>query len=235
MSGKIHTVESIREMLSESNAAVERALIVLYERQTADEKTAETTKYTNGIGFNAADAEILSSFAAQVQRKHGQYDNYLKRNRVYGDCLSPKQMAIARRKVVRYAKQITEAANIKAGHAAAVEEVKRLKAEGVKVEFVYDPEADGRETAAKVVELVTAGRIEEMNEVIEACAKRVESYNAEREMWAMEAAGDREETLRDERNKYEDRRRMESRPAATPAKAEFTAIRNRIAAWANEE
>jgi hypothetical protein len=110
----MHTTDTIKELLERNNAAVERALIVLYERQTADEQVSGTTHNKNGRGFNAVDAEILSSFACQVQAKNGQHSDYLGRPRKLGECLSPKQMAIARRKVVRYVKQLAEVANGKA-------------------------------------------------------------------------------------------------------------------------
>jgi hypothetical protein len=114
------TPDTIRDLLNRSNAAVERALIVLYARQTADEQATETARYQNGRGFSAVDAEILSSFACQVQAKVGQTSSYLGRERKLGECLSPKQMDIARRKVVRYVKQLAEAAEEKAGTAKPV-------------------------------------------------------------------------------------------------------------------
>jgi hypothetical protein len=43
-----------------------RALIVIYENQTADEKDIGVTKHNNGVGFNGTDAELLTSFAQQV-------------------------------------------------------------------------------------------------------------------------------------------------------------------------
>lgn len=122
--GTIHTVESIKDLLGNSNAAVERALIVLYERQTADEQVSAVTSHKNGRGFNAIDAEILTSFACQVEKNVG-------RGLKLGQCLSEKQMVLARKKVVRYVKQLVEVANEKAGAAAAQVEIDRLKAEGV--------------------------------------------------------------------------------------------------------
>lgn len=130
---KIQTPETIKELLSNSNAAVERALVVLYERQTADEQASQSTSHQNGMGFGAFDAEILSSFACQVNAKLGQHSDYLGRARKLGECLSAKQMELARKKVVRYAKQLALVANEKLGKESAKVEIETLKAEGVKV------------------------------------------------------------------------------------------------------
>jgi hypothetical protein len=42
---------------------VERAIIVLYARQTADEQNTDETRHNNGVGFTAADARRLSFVA----------------------------------------------------------------------------------------------------------------------------------------------------------------------------
>jgi hypothetical protein len=76
------TKAAIDALLKVSDKAVERALTRLYELQTADEKQAQQTKHTNGKGFSALDAEIFSSFAAQINR---------------GRNLSPRQLAICRK------------------------------------------------------------------------------------------------------------------------------------------
>lgn len=102
-----HTNESIKQLLATSNAAVERALVVLLSRQTSDEVASQNTKHRNGRGFSAFDAEILTSFATQIERK-------LARGMKLGECLSEKQMAIARKRVPSYAGQLAEEANAKA-------------------------------------------------------------------------------------------------------------------------
>jgi hypothetical protein len=68
-----------------------RALEVVYARQTAAEQQIEKTVEDNGVGFGAYDAEILSSFARQVQA---------------GRVLSAKQFAILKAKITRYWKQV---------------------------------------------------------------------------------------------------------------------------------
>jgi hypothetical protein len=88
------------EFTPKANFAVERAVLVLYQRQTADEQVTSSTSHENGIGFNGTDAFILSSFAEQIQDS-----TYPKGRR-----LSPKQMGVARRKVQKYTRQLIEVA-----------------------------------------------------------------------------------------------------------------------------
>lgn len=91
-----YTVEQIKAMIIENDKAVLRGVLAIYDRQTADEQSADTTSHNNGIGFNGVDAPIMSSFAKFI----------LKYNR-----LSEKQMAIARKKMVKYCGQLTRIAN----------------------------------------------------------------------------------------------------------------------------
>ena len=49
-----------------SPEAVLKALLGLYSRQTAEERSWQTTVHRNGIGFNATDAQFLSSVAQWV-------------------------------------------------------------------------------------------------------------------------------------------------------------------------
>ena len=73
-----------------------RALTVVYRNQTADEQNAQQTIEHNGIGFSGPDAEILSSFAQQYQRRGR---------------LSPKQMNLLKRKIPSYARQVARVAD----------------------------------------------------------------------------------------------------------------------------
>lgn len=95
---------SIQALLDRSDAAVMRGLVVIYDRQTADEQSSDTTKEANGVGFGAFDAEFCSSLARQVQQR---------------GTLSPKQMAMGRNKIKRYWRQLAEVANL--GHVPAPE------------------------------------------------------------------------------------------------------------------
>ena len=81
----------IKNQLATNPAWALRALVKLYERQTADEQATGHTANLNGIGFSGVDSEILSSFAVQVNN---------------GKNLSAKQMAIVFKKMPRYHRQV---------------------------------------------------------------------------------------------------------------------------------
>jgi hypothetical protein len=74
------------------------ALLALYERQTSQEKQAETTIVQNKQGFNSCDAEILTNMAGCWQR-----------NKMFTD----KQVNLIRKKLYKYAGQLAEIANTK--------------------------------------------------------------------------------------------------------------------------
>lgn len=100
------TRERIVEMLETNDKAVGRALLVLLSRQTADEQSSETTRYTNGRGFGAFDAEMGTSMAKFFGRT---------------GYLSPKQLACWRKRdkhgnmrIAKYWRQLIEAAEEKA-------------------------------------------------------------------------------------------------------------------------
>jgi len=77
---------------------VERAVLAIYARQTPQEQMVEETQESNGRGFTAFDAELLSSFAKQLKK---------------GWKLSPRQFEIARRRMQKYAGQLAEIATTK--------------------------------------------------------------------------------------------------------------------------
>lgn len=86
-----YTKEYIREALLGSDKWLIRGLLAIYAHQTHDEQRAESTQEDNGIGFNGADANILSSIAKQVQRT---------------GTMSIKQTAIVRKKMLKYSGQL---------------------------------------------------------------------------------------------------------------------------------
>lgn len=90
------TKEEIKEMLQRNDKAVLRALVVIFSLQTDAERSSEETVEHNGVGFNGADAEICSSLAKQIIRR---------------GTLSQKQMEIARKKIMKYARQLTLVSN----------------------------------------------------------------------------------------------------------------------------
>lgn len=93
---KIWTIEEIKTLVLTNDKMVARSVVVLYERQTASEQSAQETHERNGVGFNGVDAPILSSFAEFYKAR-----NYL----------TEKQVALARKKLTKYARQLTAIAN----------------------------------------------------------------------------------------------------------------------------
>lgn len=99
------TVEKLQARMARDPKAVERALVTLFYQQTETERATKTTREDNSVGFNGVDAEILSSFAEQIIRNRGGYPD--------GRKLSPKQLALAQRKVRKYAAQLLRLSGIK--------------------------------------------------------------------------------------------------------------------------
>lgn len=89
--GQTYTKASIRAMLECNDQWLYRAIVAINAGQTANEVMQGGTLEDNGIGFNGVDANILMSFAAQLNR-----------------CghLSTKQTIIARKKMGKYAGQL---------------------------------------------------------------------------------------------------------------------------------
>lgn len=96
-STKIWTKEEIRAHIQSGSVAwMTRALMALYARQTTMEQYSGVTTDHNSRGFNGVDAEILTSFAQQ----HG-----------HGRTLSPKQLVILQKKLIKYCGQLARIAN----------------------------------------------------------------------------------------------------------------------------
>lgn len=93
---RIWTEDEIRELIQTNDKVLYGALRKLYAEQTADEQSSKDAKYHNGAGFNGVDAGILSSFVEFLNRT---------------GFLTPKQRAVARKKLVKYNKQLTKLAN----------------------------------------------------------------------------------------------------------------------------
>ncbi len=90
------TPERVIALLNTSDEAVERAIVVIYERQTPDEQNHECVKYLNGRGFSAHDVEFGTSLAKGCLK--------------YGH-LTAKQMPYARKMTIKYAGQLADEAN----------------------------------------------------------------------------------------------------------------------------
>lgn len=92
------TKEHIQHLIQTNDRAVERALIQIYNRQTADEQRCSTTNRENSVGFTAFDAEYLTAIAKQCIENHG---------------LTGGQIHRIRPKMMKYWRQLLE---IAAGH-----------------------------------------------------------------------------------------------------------------------
>lgn len=91
-----YTVEHIRNCIMTNQTWTEHALVALYRHQTDDEQRVGETREHNNVGFNGVDAPFLSSLASWI---------------LSGRSLTPRQCAAARRKLGKYARQLTLIAN----------------------------------------------------------------------------------------------------------------------------
>jgi len=109
----MHTAEQIRnagslewsaKMIAENMAVSDkwliRGLLRIHSRQTHDERDAQETKYSNGVGFNGSDARKMTGFAEQVIR----WNNACVRQ--YSTPLSVRQIAKLRLVMPKYAVQL---------------------------------------------------------------------------------------------------------------------------------
>lgn len=94
-----YTVEQIKDQIINDDRVFHRAIIVLYEKQTEDERNAEQTLHHNKVGFNGVDANFMSYCARWV---------------LDGKQLTGKFKERARQMILKYAKQLTAIANAKA-------------------------------------------------------------------------------------------------------------------------
>lgn len=94
----MHTRESISELLRTNDRAVERAMVAIYDRQTADEKSSSDTRHSNSIGFSGAHASKGSYYARWV---------------LSGRRLTGAHLDKARRMSLRYVRQLLEIAEEK--------------------------------------------------------------------------------------------------------------------------
>lgn len=83
---------TMRKQLERKDVA-EKALLRIYDNQTADEKSSASVKYYNNVGFTCIDANILTGFAKQLK---------------YKGFLSAKQHNILVRLMPKYAKQLVD-------------------------------------------------------------------------------------------------------------------------------
>lgn len=93
---RVWTEDEIKQLIQTNDKVLYGALKHLYACQTHDEKRIGHTQEYNGVGFNAYDSEFLTSICQQLERKGS---------------LSHKQKEVARKKLVKYNKQLTKLAN----------------------------------------------------------------------------------------------------------------------------
>jgi len=93
---KIWTEQEIVEMLKNSDHAVERAILAIYNRQTESEKNVDAAIVDNGIGFSGADASSGSYIAKWI---------------LSGRKISGKFVDKARHIAIKYRRQLVSIAN----------------------------------------------------------------------------------------------------------------------------
>lgn len=85
--------EYIKQKLRTDYNSVCKALLILYQYQTADEQRTRGTHHQNQMGFNSSDAKALSKYAQWVQK---------------GLELGFMELNDARRRLPKYAGQILQ-------------------------------------------------------------------------------------------------------------------------------
>lgn len=90
------TKEEIKENITKDDKWMERGLVAIFNKQTADEQSSEATKHYNNIGFNKVDSKFMSSVAKFF---------------IVNGYLSPKQKVVVRKKLLKYSSQLSRIAN----------------------------------------------------------------------------------------------------------------------------
>lgn len=89
--------EKVRQLLISSDKAVLRGIVAIYKMQTAQEQNSDATLEHNNQGFCAFDASTMSLYAKTIIRYGG---------------LTQSQLKIARPKILRYTRQLSELAEL---------------------------------------------------------------------------------------------------------------------------
>lgn len=93
--GKAAKQRAMKQFIEQAKEEQLRAaLLVIFRRQTNQEKAAGVTVEHNGVGFGGSDAEILTDIAKQAQKYNG---------------LRGGQIPLVRRKMRKYARQLVAA------------------------------------------------------------------------------------------------------------------------------
>jgi hypothetical protein len=108
--GRADARRLIRENLVNSDQWLIRGILAIYRNQTAGEQTSESTIDDNKIGFNGVDAGIMTSFAKQILAWQSQT------NPRHNTPLSEKQIASARKIMLKYSGQLAKIARNEIEH-----------------------------------------------------------------------------------------------------------------------
>lgn len=90
------TKDEAREILETQDGMVLRGVVAIFEKQTALEQGTAMTIENNGVGFNGFDANIMTSFARQINKR---------------GTLTQKQFVVAKKIIMKYAGQLARIAN----------------------------------------------------------------------------------------------------------------------------
>lgn len=107
MATKTYSISEIRLNVTTKWQWAEHAILALYAKQTEAEKQMQHTNELNHQGFTAFDAEILTSFAKQIERN--QNEDFRLGHKAHCH-LSTKQLGIAYKRLGKYAKQLHDIA-----------------------------------------------------------------------------------------------------------------------------
>lgn len=115
------TEDDIAALIQNDDRFISVALVILYNRQTADERVGGMTKHDNARGFNAFDARSGTYFAkwasGQTVRNPDSVPSFeIGKQRFFH--LTGRHLANARRLVRKYRKQLADAFNANGGFAA---------------------------------------------------------------------------------------------------------------------
>lgn len=106
----------LKDLLQRNNKALIKALLLIYDRQTEEEKHISESIQDNSIGFNKYDTYILTYYAKSI---------------LEGGLLSPEDVYVIRAKMPKYWKQLMNISKQQ-------QEEKKRKLEEYKQFTVYD-------------------------------------------------------------------------------------------------
>lgn len=86
-----YTKEQIKEKITTNQKWTERAVVALFNKQTASEQSVEVTHVSNGAGFNKPDSHKLTYYAKWV---------------LSGKHLTGKFLEDAQKRIAKYASQL---------------------------------------------------------------------------------------------------------------------------------